>query len=102
MIPGSAASGGRKDRGGSVLTYPSIPENIKPPQCYDRYWWSWRRCRHLVNVIKERGIENANEWHRLRWIFQTVSIYKRAFCRRELSGVLSEASLNYLFGEVKA
>ena len=79
----------------------SSPGIIKPPKYHDQYWWSWRRCRHLVKVIKECGIENANEWHRLARIFQSVSIYKRAFIRHELAGVLSEASLDYLFG-VKA
>lgn len=99
MPPGSAASGGRKDRA-TVLTYPSPRWGIN--FCSYELWWSWRRLRHLISVVKSRGIENANEWHRLRRIFQTVSIYKRAFCRRELSGVLSEASLNFLFGEGKA
>ncbi|OPX71322.1 MAG: hypothetical protein A4E36_00088 [Methanoregulaceae archaeon PtaB.Bin009] len=99
MPPGSAASRGAKGRD-IALTYPSPRWGIN--SCSHELWWSWRRCRFLVSVIKERGIENANEWHRLRRIFQTVSIYKRAFCRRELSGVLSEASLNFLFGEGKA
>ncbi len=100
-IPGGAA-GVRRIGVYPSYNNPSSPGNIKPPQYYDHYWWSWRRCQHIVKVIKERGIETPAEWHRLARIFQSVSVYKRAFCRRELSGVLSEASLNYLFGEAKA
>lgn len=98
MTPGFTGSRGAKDRGVSVLnSYPSSRGIINPPQ-NDRYWWSWRRCRHLVKVIKERGIETPAEWHRLARIFQSVSIYKKAYLRRELMDALSQASLDFLFG----
>lgn len=95
-IPGGAA-GVRRIGAYPSLNNPSSPGNIKPPQYRDQYWWSWRRCRHLVQVIKSRGIENGNEWHRLARIFQSVSVYKRAYIHRELSDVLSQASLDFLF-----
>jgi hypothetical protein len=61
------------------------------------YWWSHQRLRHLVSVIKSRGLENADEWERLAAICQIVSHTKKLFLYRELSPLFSQASMDYLF-----
>jgi len=79
------------------LKYPLSPQVINTSPYYERYWYSWRRLRYLVSVIKARGIENRGEWLRLRAIIGLVSVRKRAYLFRELQPLLSPGSIAFLF-----
>jgi hypothetical protein len=96
-IPGGE-TGVRRIGAQPSLQYPFSSRTIKPSPYYARYWWSWRRLRYLVSVIKTRGIENGAEWQRLAFICQIVSHRKKGYLYRELSSLFSDGSLSYLFG----
>lgn len=99
MSPGSGISRGGKSRN-TALTYP-LPHWGKNSSSYER-WWSYRCLYHLISVVKSRGVGTAGEWHRLKKICGVVSDRKRAYLYQELQPLFSEASLDYLFGEVEA
>jgi hypothetical protein len=96
MTPGSTASRGAKGRD-IALTYPSPRWGIN--SCSHELWWSWRRCRHLVSVVRENGVGTTGEWYRLKKICNVVSDKKRAYLRGQFADVFSDASLAFLFEE---
>jgi hypothetical protein len=100
--PGAGISGVKRriveNRADTSLNYPLSLRIIKPSHQYEP-WISWRQVRHIAGFVKEKGVRNAGEWHRLAHICKVVSRRKKAFLYRELRHLFSPASLRYLFGD---